>query len=216
MKLNQKGAVDFIFLAVLAVLVAAAAFTLWKISQTDETVSDTQANISSSSSLPVADESTENSEPAETSTNDEVPAGVIEVELELTELADIELLPDETPASFVAYMQDRLRQNTPNEGGCITLFSISAISAVNVSGGVGVVEAGEQNSASNCGGGAKVVWYFQDGIWKEDGFQAAPDCSDLAQTTIASDYVSGCYDPESQEIIDSPNPSIEELLRDQA
>ena len=39
MKLNQKGAVDLMFVAVLVVLVVAAAFTMWKINQTDETVS---------------------------------------------------------------------------------------------------------------------------------------------------------------------------------
>lgn len=46
MKLNQKGAVDLIFVAVLIVLLAAGAFTLWRIQSADETVSETAANTS--------------------------------------------------------------------------------------------------------------------------------------------------------------------------
>ena len=51
MKLNQKGAVDFIFVAVLVVLLAASAFTLWRIQAADQTVSDTAANTSNESSI---------------------------------------------------------------------------------------------------------------------------------------------------------------------
>ena len=50
-KLNQNGAIDLMFVAVLVVLVAATAFTLWRINQADETVSDTEANTSNQSIL---------------------------------------------------------------------------------------------------------------------------------------------------------------------
>lgn len=49
MKLNQKGAVDFMFVAVLAVLVAAATFTMWRIQAADETINETDANTSNQS-----------------------------------------------------------------------------------------------------------------------------------------------------------------------
>lgn len=71
-KLNQKGAVDLMFVGVLVVLVAAAAFTMWRIQAADETVSDTAANTANESTLPSAS-SEDSSAPAdETSmTNDE-------------------------------------------------------------------------------------------------------------------------------------------------
>lgn len=49
MKLNQEGAVDFLFVSTLVVLVAAAAFTVWRIQAADETVSETDANVSNQS-----------------------------------------------------------------------------------------------------------------------------------------------------------------------
>lgn len=50
MKNNQNGAVDFMFLIVLVVLVAAAAFTFWRVNQADETVNNTDANLSNQGS----------------------------------------------------------------------------------------------------------------------------------------------------------------------
>ncbi|MDX1765520.1 MAG: hypothetical protein R3313_01055 [Candidatus Saccharimonadales bacterium] len=71
MRLNQKGMVDLLFVVVLVVLVAAAAFTFWKISQTDETVSETQANTSADSSLSSVDQSKDEDTPSQSEQQDE-------------------------------------------------------------------------------------------------------------------------------------------------
>ncbi|MDX1766182.1 MAG: hypothetical protein R3313_04495 [Candidatus Saccharimonadales bacterium] len=51
MNKNQRGMVDIWFVVVLAVLIAAAVFTLWQINKADETISETEASTSAESLL---------------------------------------------------------------------------------------------------------------------------------------------------------------------
>jgi hypothetical protein len=68
MKLNQKGMVDLILVAVLVVLLAAGAFTMWRIQEADKTVSNTENNTQIGNSIPIP--GTEETEAIEQENND--------------------------------------------------------------------------------------------------------------------------------------------------
>lgn len=52
MRINEKGAIELALVSVLIVLLAAGVFTVWRINQADETVSDVAVNIENQSNAP--------------------------------------------------------------------------------------------------------------------------------------------------------------------
>jgi hypothetical protein len=113
------------------------------------------------------------------------------------------------PASFATYLDQKLKTNKPDSNNCIVSYSITRVSNVNIMGGVQTVDANTNRPSNSCGGGATVVWYLMSGNWYEIGLQAQPECSQLSKTTIYSEFVTTCFDPNApNQESKNPNGSI--------
>ncbi len=124
---------------------------------------------------------------------------------------DVDSLPAETPGSFVEYLREVVRENTPDElSGCVAEYTISIISNVNVAGGISSIDEETLSSSGSCGAGAKKVWVYDGNSWDDSASgQDAPVCSNLNEPVIYSEFVEKCYeDSEGTKLIDNPNGSI--------
>lgn len=141
-------------------------------------------------------ESTSLGTPAIADKEEDTVETILEVDLLLQRVGDEDLLPAETPATFVEYMTVKLNDFDCDydefpEGG----FSVSKISPRFIAGGLG------------CGGGAGIVWYLTTAGWEELGFQSYVPCSELVQLAIPSEFLAECYDDSSVDEPIIPNPN---------
>lgn len=119
--------------------------------------------------------------------------------IELSQPGDENKLPDVTPDSFVIYIKGILASNDVDDG-CISLYRVARISAVNISGGTGSVNPATLNESLGeeaeplCGGGAAQFWYLKNGQWDVLGLQDGPNCETLSATTIYSEFIPTCFD----------------------
>lgn len=158
----------------------------------------------------------------------ELPAAVVEtdttkevepqVDLTVTELSeadkvvlirpeDINKLPAVTPQSFKDYMKGVLVANKPVDG-CYEKYTVTKISAVNISGSVNAAGANGEPS-DNCVGGAAMFWYVQNNQWNKYGTQSIDTCDHLATTKIYVEFIDICLaSTNSDATVPNPNGSI--------
>lgn len=181
---RQSGNANLIIIIVLVALaVISAGVLVW--SRQDKNKKDDASSDSTVLTTPKVAEKEE-----------DVEETILEVDLMLQHSGDEDLLPAETPETFVEYMQARLNDfdcdfnENPNAG-----FTISKISPRFIAGGVG------------CLGGAATVWYLTTAGWEELGYQSHVPCSKLSELAIPSDFLAECYDDssETEEVIANPN-----------
>lgn len=185
---RQAGNATLIIIIVLVVLaLGGASLLVWSRQNNKSNVSDTSKDSTTLTTPKLAEKKENTTE------------SILGVELLLQHSGDQDLLPSETPATFVEYMAARLNDfdcdfnENPSAG-----FAISKISPRFVAGGVG------------CLGGAATVWYLTTAGWEELGYQSHVPCSKLVELAIPSDFLSECYDDASagEEVIANPNGSL--------
>jgi len=202
MKTNQRGALDIMFVFLLVVLVAVGGFVGWRVLDADKTVSQTAANTEDGSSVPIDS----NTKEANQEASDSVAILELDSPIDLTQPSDTDKLPSQTPASFIEFMKTELDQE-PDEFNCISAYSVTRVSNVNISGSIGSVDPSTMESGDSCFGGAILIWYFMNNQWDSSGFQAVPECVEIAKTTIYSEFLQTCSDKEFNNI-NNPNGSI--------
>lgn len=181
---RQSGSATLVIIVVLVSLgVIGAGLFVWS-RQGDKT---SNVDTSTDSTTIIVPKIAEKEDTAET---------ILEVELLLQRSGDEDMLPAETPETFVEYMTARLNDfdcdfvESPTAG-----FTISKISPRFVAGSI------------SCMGGAAAVWYLTTAGWEELGYQSNVPCSQLVELAIPSDFLAECYDDGSpgEEIIPNPN-----------
>ena len=132
------------------------------------------------------------------STNNNVtqtdPTTIYDVDITLQTEADLDKLPDYTPASFKTYLAEILRNNSyaynENEGvDTIVEYRISKISQVNIAGGRAVVD----KDGNGYPGGAPVIWVLTpSGAWDEESLNG-PVCTSKNGGKIYEEFAAECY-----------------------
>lgn len=142
---------------------------------------------------------------------DKAPGKGIDDEITITSEKDLELLPQTTPASFVKYLDEELKKDARESSECQTRYYVrlDTMSDVNIDGAVESIESNSNDGENHCYGGARVIWYLQDDKWDAMGLQGEPSCDELAKTSIYSEYLSSCWDPDiGNDGAPNPNGSI--------
>ncbi len=209
-KLNQTGALDLMLVIALLAVLAVGGFVIWRVYDQKDTTKATTTEQSTQNQADAKDDNT-----TDEKKKVELSAGEIkEVDtISLIKAGDEENLPEYTPDSFVAYVKDLLQKNTPNENGCVTYYSVSKISSINISGGLSSVSADTNKVSSVCGGGAHSIWYLNDdNIWEQFGVQATPGCDAISDKNISVEFLEKCYSGTTEDsIIKNPNGSLADL-----
>lgn len=207
-KLHNKGftVVEVLLLVVLVALVAGIGYYIYTQSQKQDETSKPQSSVSQPS----------NSH-QDTPKSENVTYLADNQQIILVKPGDESKLPDDIPASFKAFMKEKLSKNSkPDKYGCYTLYSVEKYSALNISGGTGAVNdlSGEWEAGS-CGGGAAAFWYLKNGEWGEHVTQAINTCDDIAKTTIYEEFIRSCLKGNGEDmnaIVKNPNGSIDDAL----
>lgn len=194
MKHNQKGfsIIELLLIIILAGALGGIGWYVWgehskKIASNDKPVSTSNEKKESSSD--------------EAST-------VTDVKISLKTEADISKLPDDTPASFKAFMLEKLKANTTDGDGCITVYTISKISAVNILGSAGSASA-SGNDSDSCMGGAPLVWVLAPtGKWDEVSLNG-PTCKSENGGLVYEEFAADCSTgSDSSSSTKNPNGSV--------
>ena len=144
------------------------------------------------------------------STHDQakVDTSITDVEISLKTEEDISKLPAKTPASFKSYLLGKLKNNSPDNSGCIEQYSISKISLVNIKGGGASVSAGTNDNGS-CVGGAPRVWVLTPANSWDDVSLNGPVCTSKNGGLVYEEFARECYtDPSADTLVKNPNGSI--------
>lgn len=180
---KQSGNLYLIIIILVAIMVIGSGIFVW--SRKDSKNTEDKKKDTSQVETPTLAEKEE-----------DVTETITEVDLLLQHYGDQELLPSETPATFIDYISTRLNDfdcdfSENSEAG----FKISKISPRFVAGSIG------------CLGGAATAWYLTTAGWEELGYQSHVPCSKLEELAIPSDFLAECYDDtsEGEEVLPNPN-----------
>ncbi len=198
MNKNQKGfsVVEILIGAVVIGLIGATGWYVWQNQQKNNTKSNASETVTTNKkSIP--------DEKAKTDTT------ITGVSISLTTESDISKLPAVTPASFKAYMLEKLKNNKPDADGCASTYNISKISVVNIKGG----EAPTKDDLS-CGSGAPMIWVLApSGKWDQESLNGAV-CKSEGGGLVYEEFASECYtDPNTDSLVKNPNGSIKALAQ---
>lgn len=117
-----------------------------------------------------------------------------EVDIKMQTAADIDKLPEYTPASFKAYMLDILQKNryyhdNVDDVDTISQYQITKISQVNIVGGHVPVDKNGEGHA----GGAPAIWVLTPtGAWDKESLNG-PVCTSKNGGKIYEEFVKECY-----------------------
>lgn len=209
MSLDHKGftAIEIIVVIVVVAMLGLAVWVLWQNQQS------TPGEMSTS-------QPEENSLPQQGTGNTDVTTlekgEIIEISdgpIELTESEDVDRLPAKTPESFKQALAQKLKNNKPNENNCVTVYTVTKISTVNIAGGVAYVNADTKKPSRECGSGAGVVWYKTgDSQWDSTVVtQSVLLCSTLKEKKIYKEFVEKCRDRSKGKIVPNPNGLLESV-----
>ncbi len=202
MKKNQNGfsAVGILLVVVVLGLIGGTGWYVWQKQDKNDAVTKTSSQISE--------------DKAKTQeTKKETNLTTIDVNISLKTAADISKLPSSIPESFKTYLLGKLKANTPDTLGCIVLYSVSKISAVNIKGGGAAVSA-TGNDNSECIGGAPLVWVLTPaGKWDEVSLNTAV-CKSENGGLIYEEFAAECYtNPNTESLVKNPNGSVTALTQ---
>jgi hypothetical protein len=162
-------------------------------------------------------ESQPQEKPEEAAQNDDSAIVIEDVNpaVELVTVADLAKLPASTPQSFIEYMTKELEASTVNEIGCVTQYTISKVSSLNISGGTTGInpEMTPENPEYYCGGGAKTIWSIDQSTqeWSVVGLQSIQLCSDISN--VYTEFIQSCIKSVGgDEVIENPNGSIYDAI----
>ncbi len=205
MKKNENGIAAVAVLSVLIVIgaLAGTGWYVWKNQQKD----NSQQNQTSTQPTETKKES---SQPEQ---KKKIDTTITETNISLKTAADVDKLPAVTPASFKAFMLEKLQNNKPSAEGCILSYNVSKISSVNIKGG-GATVSTTGEFGGECVGGAPVLWVITpDGKWDEVSLNGVV-CKSSGGGLVYEEFAAECYkDPNTDSLVKNPNGSIKSLAQ---
>lgn len=205
MKKNENGIAIIAVLLVLIVIgvLAGTGWYVWK----NQHRNNAQQNQTPTQPTEAKKESPQSEQKKKVDTT------IAEVNVLLKTAADIDKLPAVTPTSFKAFMLEKLQNNKPSAEGCMQMYSISKISAVNIKGG-GATVSTTGEFGGECVGGAPVLWVITpDGKWDEVSLNGVV-CKSSGGGLVYEEFAAECYkDPNTDSLVKNPNGSIKSLAQ---
>lgn len=201
MKKTQKGfsAVEALVIVLIVALLGFAGWFVWHSKQKDTPVSKSTTSQNSAAKKQAA-----------STTPAKIDTTITTVDLAFRTEADLSKLPSVAPASFKAYLSEKLKANVADTSGCIEVFTISKISSVNIAGG-GHSES-KSGEDTSCMGGAPRVWVLTPGGTWDDETLNGPVCKSKNGGLVYEEFAAKCYtDKNTDSYVDNPNGSITSL-----
>lgn len=209
--MDQQSRLKLVGLVLATLVVVVLGLSAWQLATRSDSPRDSESEQSSS-----ANESSDESidprvapqVPSQSESN-----GIIDLSVNLLTLQsvqDADKLPDGTPASFKAYIQNVLAGNTVKQSGCLTTYAIQKISDTTIVGSIVDYPTDANDPLANpCDNGNGVaLWLFRNETWNvvESGIQNVFLCRELEAYNVQSGLIAQCID-DGGTLRSNPNDS---------